>query len=79
MNVENRENNLISFELTDEDVQAIRGGSTKDASGFRNEDTASGAYHWHFRFPITCVVTIGRGGKTYGGPLQPVNPVFLTN
>lgn len=51
MNVENLENNLISFELTDEDVQAIRGGSTEEA-------TVYGAYRCHFSFPITCVVGI---------------------
>ena len=65
MNIENLENNLISFDLSDEDVQAIRGGSTEDASGFRNEDTVHGAYRWHFQFPITCVVTIGPGGKIW--------------
>ena len=32
MNIDNLDNNFISFELSDEDVQAIRGGSTTDDS-----------------------------------------------
>ena len=76
MNIENLENELISFELSDEDLQAIRGGSTADASGFRNEDIVYGSYRWHFEFPITCVVTIGPKGKISGGPIRgPVQPI----
>ncbi|MDF5733490.1 MAG: hypothetical protein PUP92_37320 [Rhizonema sp. PD38] len=32
MNIDNLDKSLISFELSDEDVQAIRGGSTADNS-----------------------------------------------
>ena len=32
MNIDNLDNNFIRFELSDEDVQAIRGGSTADDS-----------------------------------------------
>ncbi len=32
MNIKNLDNNFISFELSDEDVQVIRGGSTADDS-----------------------------------------------
>ncbi|MDF5724467.1 MAG: hypothetical protein PUP91_29205 [Rhizonema sp. PD37] len=30
MNIDNLDNNFISFELSEEDVQAIRGGGTTD-------------------------------------------------
>ena len=82
MNIENIENDLISFDLSDEDVQAIRGSGIEEA-------TIYGAYRRHFPFPITCVVTIGF--PTLGNkpnlpkpvtpisvtPQQPVRPTYL--
>ncbi|MDF5733489.1 MAG: hypothetical protein PUP92_37315 [Rhizonema sp. PD38] len=52
MNIENLETDLISFELSDEDVQAIRGSGIEEA-------TVYGAYRCYFPFPITCVVLVG--------------------
>ncbi len=73
MNIENLETDLISFELSEEDVQAIRGSGIEEATVYR-------AYHRHFSFPITCVVTVGfpTSGNPKPGFPKPVGPILVT-